>query len=238
MSGIGRRQTTYQARANAPWGLQRVSSVDQFGGNPGALDFTYSYATPSLGSGADIYVLDTGIYTQHNVFGGRAVMAWSYDGNMTDLDGHGTHVSGTAAGDILGIASDANVFGIKVLAADGGGWSSNVVAGIDYAVQRHDSRKANDTGMALETALPLNVANGKTGFLGSVMSLSLASKSPVTAIDSAVSAAVQAGIHTCVAAGNTASDACQSSPAASGGTAGPAITIGSIGMTAEVSRKG
>lgn len=208
---------TFDTRPNAPWGLQRISTASSVGGSAQAMDYTYSFANSELGQGVDMYVVDTGIYTEHNVFAGRASMAWSYDGNMTDSDGHGTHVSGTAAGNTLGVASNANIFGIKALDSEGGGWSSNVIAGIDFAIQQHDNRK--------------NASN----FTGSVMSMSLASGSTVQAINIAVSAAVQAGIHTCVAAGNDDQDACQSSPASSGGTNGPAITVGSIGMSAQKS---
>jgi cerevisin len=215
---ISKRQASlaYDTRPNAPWGLQRISTAAAVGGNAQAMDYTYSFANSGLGKGADIYVIDTGVYTRHNVFNGRATMAWSYDGNMTDLDGHGTHVSGTAAGNLLGVASNANIFGVKALDSDGGGWSSNVIAGIDFVVQQHDARKAN-----------------QPEFTGSVMSMSLASGSPVQAITTAIDAAISAGVHTVVAAGNDDKDACKSSPASSGGTHGAAITVGSVGMSAE-----
>lgn len=219
-TSIMKRQSslTYITRPNAPWGLQSISTVSTVKGSAQALDYTYSFASSALGQGADIYILDTGIYTAHEVFDGRASMTWSYDGNMEDVDGHGSHVSGTAAGSILGVASNANIYGVKVLDANGGGWSSNVVAGIDFVLQAHDARKANGSG-----------------FAGSVLSMSIASGSPVQAINTAIEAAVQAGVHTVVAAGNDDEDACQSSPASSGGTAGPAITVGSIGMSGKVS---
>lgn len=204
----------YDTRPNAPWGLQSISTASTIGGSAQAMDYTYSFANNALGQGADIYIVDTGIYTEHNVFDGRATMAWSYDNDTTDHDGHGTHVSGTAAGDILGVASNANLYGVKALDSDGGGWSSNVVAGIDFVIQAHDARKAQGGD-----------------FSGSVMSMSLASGSSVQAITSAIEAAIQAGVHTVVAAGNSDQDACQSSPASSGGTSGPAITVGSVGMS-------
>lgn len=56
------------------------------------MDYTYSYTDSSLGSGSDIYFVDTGLFASHNVFNGRAEMLWSYNGDMRDLDGHGTHV--------------------------------------------------------------------------------------------------------------------------------------------------
>ncbi|KAF2769454.1 subtilisin-like protein [Teratosphaeria nubilosa] len=206
----------YDTRAGAPWGLQRISTASNVSGSASAMDYMYSFAATSLGRGADIYIVDTGVYTEHNAFSGRASMVWSYDGNYTDADGHGTHVSGTSAGNWVGVASNANILGVKALDSEGGGWSSNVVAGIDFVVQAHDAAKRN-----------------QSNFVGSVMSMSLASSSPVQAINSAVQAAVSAGVHTVVAAGNNAGDACNSSPASAGGTKGSAITVGSVGMTAQ-----
>ncbi|KAK3670555.1 hypothetical protein LTR78_009523 [Recurvomyces mirabilis] len=230
---VGPRQQpslTYQTRPNAPWGLQQISTSTSVGGNSNAkaMDYTYSFANGNLGQGADIYIVDTGILTQHSVFGGRAKMLWSFDGNMTDSDGHGTHVAGTAGGAVLGVASNANIFGIKALDADGGGWSSNVIAGIDTVIQTHDARRR-------QTPEPnnSNSSSSSSSFVGSVMSMSLASSSPVIAINTAITAAVVAGIHVVVAAGNDATDACTSSPASAGGTQGPAIAVGSIGITAQ-----
>ena len=113
----------------------------------------------------------------------------------------------------MGVASNANLYGVKTLDSDGGGWSSNVIAGIDNVIRRHDEQ----------------LRSGST-FAGSVISMSLASTEPVPAIDAAVSAAVSAGIHVCVAAGNNGEDACRSSPASSGGSHGDAITVGAIDM--------
>lgn len=219
---LDRRQTSssaYTTRPDAPWGLQRISTAANVHGNAKAMDYTYSYPSTaadddSLGQGADIYILDTGVYTAHNIFGGRAEMLWSYDDSLADVDGHGTHVAGTAGGAILGVASNANLFGVKALDADGGGYSSNVVAGIDYIVNAHDRRKREQ---------------GEK-FVGSVISVSLAASGTVAAISDAVEAAVEAGVHVVVAAGNNAADACGTSPSDSGGQGGPAITVGSVGM--------
>ncbi|KAF2207512.1 hypothetical protein CERZMDRAFT_51057 [Cercospora zeae-maydis SCOH1-5] len=207
------RGSVYSTRPNAPWGLQRISTASSLQGSKSSLDFTYNYADDSLGNGVDIYILDTGLYAQHNVFDGRANMLWSFDGDMRDNDGHGTHVSGTAAGSILGVASKAQLYGVKTLDSNGAGWSSNVVAGIDYVIRRHEEQ----------------LRSGKD-YTGSVISMSLASSEPVQAIDTAVAAALAAGIHVCVAAGNNGEDACQSSPASSGGSRGSAITVGAIDM--------
>jgi cerevisin len=58
-------------QTNAPWGLQRISSRSKVSGtSTTALTYTYNYV--ANGSGVDVYVVDTGIYTAHSTFGGRA----------------------------------------------------------------------------------------------------------------------------------------------------------------------
>lgn len=215
---IRREEQTYSTRANATWGLEKISNVFFTQRDPQDMDYTYTFQNDAPGEGADIYIIDSGIWVDHIGFDGRARMIWSFDGNDTDTDGHGTHVAGTAGAADFGVASAANVFGVRVLDDKGQGSTATVIAGIDYVITQHDQRKQS-----------------ATGFTGSVMSISLAAAGQVSALDQAIAAAVRAGIHTCVAAGNEAVDACTGSPAASGGDNGPAITVGSIGISGQQS---
>lgn len=215
---LRRATDSIDTRGHAPWGLGRISTAAFAAHDPREMDYTYSFANGDLGAGADVYIVDTGLYSEHVVFGDRAKQVWSFDDQDSVTDGHGTHVAGTAAGETLGVASKANVFGVRTLAGDGSeGWSSNVVAGIDFVMQNHESRSK------------------ESGFKGSVLSMSLASAGKVNAIDQALDAAIKAGVHVVVAAGNAGTDACAGSPASAGGTEGPAIVVGSVGISGETS---
>jgi len=212
------RRDTIDTRGNAPWGLNRISTASFAAHDPREMDYNYNFVNADLGQGSDVYIVDTGVYEDHVVFGGRAKQVWSFDNSTEITDGHGTHVAGTAAGETLGVASKANIWGVRTLAGEGSeGWSSNVVAGIDFVLQQHEARKAN------------------ADFKGSVLSMSLASAGKVDAIDQALDAAIKAGVHVVVAAGNAGTDACVGSPASAGGSHGPAIVVGSVDIKGDTS---
>lgn len=173
------------------WGLDRIDAVDT------ALNNSYKYV--STGAGALVYVIDTGVYSAHSDLSGRVISGYTAiaDGNGTqDCNGHGTHVAGTVGGKTFGVAKTATIVAVRVLDCAGSGFSSSVVAGINWAVASHP---------------------GGPG----IINLSLGG-SANTAVDSAVAAATQAGLVVVVAAGNSGADACQFSPA----RAPSAITIG------------
>ncbi|GIZ42790.1 hypothetical protein CKM354_000604500 [Cercospora kikuchii] len=171
----------------AEYGLVRISRRAR-GGN------TYTYDN-TAGAGSFIYVIDTGVNAGHQEFGGRAVNGANFVLTepliATDLNGHGTHCSGTAAGATYGVSKRANIIAVKVLGAAGTGLNSGVLAGIDWAV--NNARQ-----------------NGRTG--RSVFSLSLGGGFSQQTND-AVKAATDAGIFVAVAAGNDGADARQTSPA-------------------------
>jgi cerevisin len=93
---------------------------------------------------------------------------------------------------------------------------SDVVKGVEYAAEQHSAKLAA-------------AKNGKhKGFKGSAANMSLGGgKSPT--LDMAVNAAVDAGIHFAVAAGNDNADSCNYSPAA----AEKAVTVGASTLADE-----
>lgn len=200
--------STPEIEKNAPWGLARISHRDSL--SFGTFN-KYLYSEDG-GEGVDVYVIDTGTNTEHVDFEGRAHWGKTIPANDPDEDGngHGTHCSGTIGGKKFGVAKKANIYAVKVLKSNGSGTMSDVVKGVEWAALSHiDNVKAAKKG------------KGKKGFKGSAANMSLGGGKSVT-LDLAVNAAVDAGIHFAVAAGNDNADSCNYSPAA----AEKAVTVG------------
>ncbi|GAB1643284.1 S8 family serine peptidase [Krasilnikovia sp. MM14-A1259] len=176
-------------RTDPTWGLDRIDQR--------ALPLSHSYTAGSA-SNVTAYVLDTGIRTSHEQFGGRARYGWDFvddDPVADDCNGHGTHVAGTIGGATYGVADDVQLVGVRVLGCDGSGSYASIIAGVDWV-----------TAHAVKPA----VANMSIGGPASV------------ALNDALANSIASGVTYAVAAGNSDDDACQYSPA----SAQAAITVG------------
>ncbi|MEL7242266.1 MAG: S8 family peptidase [Cyanobacteria bacterium J06643_5] len=157
------------------------------------------------GEGVVVAVLDTGVDYNHddlknNIWTNQGeivgngidddgngyiddVYGWNFDGNngnTMDISGHGTHVSGTIAGEnngfgVTGIAYDAQIMPVKVLDDTGSGSNTSVAEGIYYAVD-----------------------NG-----ADVINLSLGGSLPSSEVSEAVQYASNQGVTVVMAAGNS-----------------------------------
>ncbi|SER44142.1 Peptidase inhibitor I9 [Lentzea xinjiangensis] len=179
-------------QVNPPsWGIDRIDQRNL------PLDQRYSYN--STGSGVNAYVIDTGLRTSHQAFGGRARNGYDFvdnDAVAQDGNGHGTHVAGTIAGAQHGVAKAATVYGVRVLNNSGSGTIAGVVAGVNWVANNH---------------VKPAVAN---------MSLGGGAN---TSLDNAVQGAITRGVTFAVAAGNSNTNAANTSPA----RVAAALTVGS-----------
>ena len=192
---------------NYSWGIDRI--------NQPALPLDEYYDGTGLGSGVEVYVIDTGVdWTYTSQFNdikstgfdavggdGWADGRWTIvDGNPMDCHGHGTHVAGTVASKDYGVAPDATIIGVRVLSCSGSGSYSDVIDGIDWVTYQKSLKPS--------TPMVINMSLG-----GGYSSL----------VNNAVADAVAAGIIVVVAAGNEYTLASSKSPA----SAPDAITVGS-----------
>ena len=145
----------------------------------------------SRGTGVNVAIIDSGIDMDHpdliaNLQGGINFTpkgaAWNpADPTKWDDDnGHGTHVAGIVAAvdndiGVIGVAPEAHLWAVKVLDRKGGGYVSDVIAGIKWS---------KDNGMQ-------------------VINMSLGTSSDIQSLHDAVDAAYDAGIVIVAAAGNS-----------------------------------
>ena len=140
-----------------------------------------------------------GVLATHADLAGRVAAGWSaFDGtaNTADCNGHGTHVAGTLAGTTSGVAKAATVVPVRVLDCAGSGTLSGVIAGIDWAIGHHAA--------GVPALANLSLGGGTSASL-----------------DTAVQSLTNDGVTVVAAAGNSATDACTTSPA----RAASAITV-------------
>lgn len=179
-------------QTNAVWGIDRADQRDL------PLNSQYSYPDQG-GQGVHVYVIDTGINPNHSDFSGRVgtsrnfvapLLFGSADPNdWDDCNGHGTHVSGSAAGSTYGVAKKATIHAVRVLDCQGSGSGSAILAGVDWVAGNHQSPAVAN--------LSLGTLTGRS-----------------TEQETAVRNLVNANVAVAVAGGNDNKDACTTSPAA------------------------
>ncbi len=167
-------------QVDAPWGLDRIDQQDL------PLNFEYQYTY--TGDGVTAYIVDSGIQASHPEFSGRVLPGLDVidDGYDTDdCHGHGTHVAGTVGGTTYGVAKEVDLVPVRVLACDGFGSNSGIIAALNWIE---------------ENAVKPAVVNMSIGGGGS------------DAYTAALTSLVESGVTVVAAAGNNNEDACSYAP--------------------------
>jgi hypothetical protein len=120
------------------------------------------------GSGIKVAILDTGFDIGHPDFVGRPIVSATFVGQpVQDLNGHGTHCTGTACGPKApagttpryGIAHQSNIHIGKVLNNSGGGTTATVLAGMNWAI----AQGCQVISMSLGGQIPVQTAYTNAG---------------------------------------------------------------------------
>ena len=159
------------------------------------------YSPAGHGAGVDAFVIDTGIALDSPDFAGRIGFGgYTVGTGVDDCNGHGTHVSGTIGSNVTGMADQVVIHPVRVLDCSGQGYTSDVIEAMNWVATNAPSQ--------------------------SVVNMSLGgSYSPSE--NSAAANMVSNGLVVAVAAGNSASDACDYSPASEPSL----LTVGAIDST-------
>ena len=175
----------------------------------GTLDgqYTLPFGCNSTGTPVHIFIIDTGAYN-HSDFGGRlsstsfcalnTSACAAHTPSWSDVAGHGTHVSGIAAGAQTGVWPYATLHAVKVLDDTGTGSDDEIIRGAEWAEEQ----------ALLYGATPAVASMSLGGGYFALENL-------------VIQFLYNAGIVSAIAAGNSATNACTVSPA----SAPSAITV-------------
>ncbi|KAF5567235.1 hypothetical protein FPHYL_3379 [Fusarium phyllophilum] len=186
-----------ESQLNAPRNLERTS--------PGPVTNGGSPRCREDGSGAYVYIIDSGINFSHTEFSGRALHGANFIPGSRDCDelGHGTHMAAIIGGTTHGVAKNCTMISVKV---------------VDKTCMGNGELLYKAIKWATEDAIAKGIANK------SIMNMSL-ERNYSANVNSAVKKATDAGITVVVAAGNRGRLALTYSPA----SAMTAITVAASG---------
>jgi hypothetical protein len=161
------------------WGVDDIDAEEVWGGAENAKDVVSGNVA---GQGVKVCIIDSGIDYTHPDLDDVYAGGYDYvdnDNDPLDGNGHGTHCAGIVAAEdneegVIGVAPYASIYSVRSLDDAGSGSLSDVVAGIDWAINNNMD----------------------------VLSMSLGASSGDSALQDACDRAYNAGIVVVAASGN------------------------------------
>lgn len=200
--------------------IQRLEAIPLIRADSASSDFGIN------GTNINISILDTGVFNHTefqspnriilqkcfcNVPPGNCCQGSAQSTNATDDNGHGTHVTGIAAGKGAtsygrGVAANSSLFAVKIMNSTGSGTETDIINGIEWSIQNNAK------------IISMSLGGSENGCSDAV----------VKAVDNAT----EQGVLVVVAAGNTGPG---SSTIASPACAKRAIAVGSVNDSSALS---
>lgn len=180
--------------------IKPLDRIDQRNG----LDALYNY--PRTGTGVHVYIVDTGVWIQHNEFGGRAHALFDFDpsssigGYATGSDNHGTLTASAVGSKSYGVAKNVQLYSVRVANTLGSGSTSSTIAGLQTI--QSDVINNNKRPAVVNMSVIFDVQNTNVNSITSI-----------TSLENAITSLINNGITVVTGAGNTgANNASRFSP--------------------------
>ncbi|XP_053098933.1 proprotein convertase subtilisin/kexin type 9 [Hemicordylus capensis] len=197
-------EDSYVFAQTIPWNLGRIVP-GQYKSN--------EYNPPNRGDLVEVYLLDTGVQSNHREIEGRVFVTdfenvpeedgTRFHRQASKCDSHGTHMAGVVSGRDAGVAKGASVRSLRVLNCQGKGTVSGTLIGLEFIKKTLTAQPCSP----LVVLLPL--AGGYSRILNAACRLM-----------------VKTGVVIIAAAGNYKEDACLYSPASES----EVITVGATNV--------
>lgn len=183
-----------------PWGIDRVNAIEAWSISTGWAD-----VNDDEDSEIEVAIIDTGVDKDHpdldkNIKWCITVRSGKiFEGSCRDGNGHGTHVTGTAAAEdneigVVGVAPNVEIYAIKALNNGGFGTWSDLIIAIDLAIKGPDG--------IIDTDGDGKVAGDPDDDSVEVISMSLGGESPPEELHEIIIAAYKYNVTLVAAAGN------------------------------------
>jgi hypothetical protein len=157
------------------------------------------------GEGVDVYVVDSGVRTTHEEFGGRASsLLNAVDGEPDeDCANHGTLVASIIAGRTSGVAKRARIISVRVANCRGGASNRDTLKGLNSVRRDMGRRAVVNVSLGGAYSWSLNRAVRRLRRNGAIVAVAAGNGDPITGLGVDACATSPASESTVLTVGNT-----------------------------------